>query len=563
MNSTIFFNRLKVSALLLTLLLSRSLVAANEKKVNAKVERAIVFLQGAQLFSDADFTINPGTSDLIFEGVSPFINAATLQAAGNGNFIIMDVRHNVKYPELLPYSDKPKPKNLKLIKAMEDSITEIGWQLDDLNERRSALTLEKNALLNNRIIKGETKRDSLAILKDALEYLRTRLANLNAEFSKIKRDEFRANQTKDRITLRLNELYEENRLLGEVNPEQKQGVVNQVIVTVSALAATTGNISINYFVSNAGWTPAYDIRATSSNSNLKLDLKANVYQNSGIDWKDALLTLSTGTPGQGNTKPELATNYLTYYLPRTYSYQAGSTAPAVRAEKYVLSDKTENAQADYEALTSANYTMTVENPIRVDYEVKLKYSIPSDSKNHMVLVQSNQLDANFIHTAVPKLDANAFLMAEISKWEDLNLIPGPARIYFDGAYVGETSLNTQEAGDTLQLNMGRDKTIIADRKKVKDKSKEKVFNNDKVVKFTYEITLRNTKSSAVKVKVEDQIPLSNIEEIKILLLESGQAVHNAEDGSLTWTINLKAKEVKKLTFSYEVTYPKNKYLAGL
>ncbi|MBL0047744.1 MAG: mucoidy inhibitor MuiA family protein [Bacteroidetes bacterium] len=538
--------------------------AATEKKVNAKIEKAIVFLQGAQLFSSADFNVGVGTSDLIFEGVSPFIEAQTLQAIGTGNIIILDVRHNIKYPEVIAVDEKIKPKNFRILKAMEDSIQEFSWTLEDMLDKRTALTTEKNTLLNNRLIKGETKRDSLALLKEALEYLRFRLNNINTELQKLKREEFKVTAAKLRTEERLAELNAENQRSGEQNPEQKKGAINQVIVTVSSLFAAAVNIDINYFVRNAGWTPSYDLRATSANTNLKLDHKASVYQNSGIDWNDAALTLSTGTPNQGNTKPELNTNYLNYYVARSYSYSGATAAPSMNTMSIKsTADAKYLDREEVQSKTTADYTVVVENPIRVDYEIKLKYSIPSDSKTHMVVVQSKEVPSSFVYSAIPKLDPNAFLVAKVTDWESMNLIPGAARIYFDGGYIGETSINPQEMEDTLQLNMGRDKSTLMERKKLKDKSKEKTFNNDRVLTYTYEITLRNTKSASIKLEIEDQIPVSQNEEINVALLESTHAELDEATGKLKWNINLKPKEVRKLSFTYEVKYPKNKQLAGL
>lgn len=564
MNSKKISNQSKMLLVCLVVFNSFIALAAAERKVNAKIEKAIVFLQGAQLFSSADFNVGVGTSDLIFEGVSPYIEAQTLQAIGSGNVVILDVRHNIKYPEVIAVNEKIKPKNFRLLKAVEDSIQEFSWTLEDILDKRAALTTEKNTLLNNRLIKGETKRDSLALLKDALEYLRQRLGNINTELQKLKREEFKVSVTKHRLEERLAELNEENQRSGEQNPEQKKGAVNQVIVTVSSLFAAAVNIDINYFVRNAGWTPSYDLRATSANTNLKLDHKASVYQNSGIDWNDATLTLSTGTPNQGNTKPELNTNYLNYYVARSYSYSGATAAPSMNTMSLKSTDDAKMFdREEVQSKTAADYTVVVENPIRVDYEIKLKYSIPSDSKTHTVMVQSKEVPSTFIYSAIPKLDPNAFLLAKVTDWENMKLIPGAARIYFDGAYIGETSINPQETDDTLQLNMGRDKSIVMERKKLKDKSKEKTFNNDRVLTYTYEITLRNTKSAGVNLEVEDQIPVSQIEEIKVALLESSHAQLDELTGKLKWTLSLKSKEVRKLSFSYEVKYPKNKQLAGL
>ncbi len=563
MNSKQFIPKAIIAFLFFGLTTFKFVSAVTEKKVTTKVEKAIVFLHGAQLFSTSSFSIPVGITDIVFEGVSPFIDAQTLQASSTGSIIIMDVRHNVKYPELSALKEKSKPQNLKVIKAIEDSIREADWMLEELSEKREALSIEKRTLLNNRLIKGETKRDTLSLLKDALEYMRIRLANINSEYSKLKREEYGVTIIKTRLVARLTDLNEQNQRNGEINPEQKKGVINQVIVTVSSLFASTSNIDINYFVSNAGWTPSYDLRANSINTNLKLDQKASVFQSSGVDWDETTLVLSTGSPTQGNTKPELSQINLTYSLPRSYNYQ-GTAAPSMRNMALKSTEDTKYLDKD-EALssTAADYTVMIENPIRVDYEIKLKYTIPSDSKAHTVLIQSKEMPSNFVYSAIPKLDPNAFLVAKITDWENLNLIPGAARMYFDGAYIGSSSINMNEADDTLLLNMGRDKSIVLERKKLKDKSKEKTFNNDKIVTYVYEISIRNVKSTSIQIELEDQIPISQNEEIKVVLLESSHAELLEQTGMLKWRLNLKPKEVKKLIFSFEVRYPKNKQLAGL
>jgi uncharacterized protein (TIGR02231 family) len=538
--------------------------ASGEKRINAKVKKAIVFLQGAQLFSEGNFSIPAGTSDLIFEGVSPFIDPNSLQSSGNSNTIILlETRHNILYPEITVVKEKVKPKNLNKIRAVEDSIRELDWILEEIADKRAAMNTEKNTLLNNRLIKGETKRDTLALLKDAIDYLRIRLNNINTELSKIKREEYKTQSNKERFEKFLADLHEENAKSGEINPSQKGGAINQVIITVSSLFAVEVKIEINYFVNNAGWTPSYDLRATSANNNLKLDHRANVYQNSGIEWTDANLTLSTGTPNQSNMKPELTVAYLNYYVARSYNYQ-GSTAPAMSSMALKsMQDVQTLDKAEETAAQPSSYTVVVENPIRVDYEIKLKYTIPSDSKTHLVIIQSKEIPSNFVYSAVPKMDQNAFLVAKITDWEELNLIPGSARVYYDGAYIGASELNPNEMDDTLKLNMGRDKSITIQRKKIRDKSKEMTFNNDRILTYTFEITMRNTKSSSIKMELEDQIPVSQNEEIKVTLIESTSAYLNETTGNLKWQFNLKPKEVKKIKIEYEVKYPKSKQLAGL
>jgi len=101
------------------------------------------------------------------------------------------------------------------------------------------------------------------------------------------------------------------------------------------------------------------------------------------------------------------------------------------------------------------------------------------------------------------------------------------------------------------------------RKKLKDKTKERIIIDEKTISITYEITVRNTKSFPVKMDVTDQIPLSQDPDIKIALINGDGSSLDAETGILVWDLSLKANESKKLKFTYEVRVPKNKNLAGL
>ncbi len=154
-------------------------------------------------------------------------------------------------------------------------------------------------------------------------------------------------------------------------------------------------------------------------------------------------------------------------------------------------------------------------------------------------------------------------MARLTDWEDLNLVAGTARIYFDGSYVGQTAINPGSTNDTLLLNLGRDKSIVVKRIKLKDKSKEKVLNENRMVTKTYEITVRNTKSIPIRLIVEDQMPISSDPSIKITYEEYGKASFNPDTGKLIWDFKLDPKESKKMNFTYEVKYPKDRLLANI
>jgi uncharacterized protein (TIGR02231 family) len=180
------------------------------------------------------------------------------------------------------------------------------------------------------------------------------------------------------------------------------------------------------------------------------------------------------------------------------------------------------------------------------------------------MVKQDDIAMSLQFAAVPKLSADAYLLAKVSGWEDLNLLPGAARVFFDNGYIGESFINPQSESDTLDFNLGNDKSLVVQRRKIKEKSKTKILENDKVEIRTYEILVRNTKNQSVWMNLEDQIPVvTGTQEIKVNLLESDGAVLDEVTGLLTWKLKIASKETKKVRFTYEVRYPKDKLISGL
>jgi len=550
------------------LLIALTINAKSANTFKAKVEKATVYLNGAQLFSSHDVVLAQGVNDIIFEGVSPLLQAPSLQASGKGSFTIMEVKFDAIYPEAAAVI-KPSTKKLKALQLVGDSIMEIQLQLDEITDKMAALQTEKNILLGNRLIKGETKRDTLNLFKDAMDYLRTRLNNLNAETYKLRREQ------NSRSQLMTDLLERQSNLNAIINQVENNGATTpqatyRIIVSVLAEQATAGSISVNYFVAQAGWTPEYDLRADNNTNKLQLTHKARITQNTGIDWNNALLTLATGTPMQSTIKPDLAPAYLSFYnayqkeqKKRTLEKNAPQTLSF--NESLCSTGNVKNLDIDdaKDATFSFDWTSVSDNILNTEYDVRLRYTIPADGKQHLVAIQTKDLKTNYNLSSVPKMDASAYLLAKITGWEDLNLIPGNSRIYFDGSYIGESYIDPNTTNDTLVLSMGHDKGIVINRKKLKDKTKEKVLLEEKTIIVTYEIMIKNTKSVAAELHIDDQIPLSSNPGIVVKLADSSKAKYNEETGKLEWDINLKPKESRKISFTYEVKIPKDKIIAGL
>lgn len=549
---------MKHIAVVLAFLLSTLAIAQKPQK--ATLDKATVYLQGAHLYYTESIQLTPGTHDFVFENISPQINEASMQASCKGA-VVMDVRHEIKYKEKAPVNRKYD----KEIALVLDSLDDINYEEKRINNHLKVLTTEKNMLLNNPTIKGQSTKDSLPLLGSAMAFVEDKLTALYEKELNWERAKAKVEKKKVLLNARYNLLIQLQR--GEVNENNdNEQPTHQVIVTVFSETTAAVSLNFNYFINNANWVPAYDLQATSATGKLQIRYFASVRQNSGLDWKNTSLTLSTSTPFENHIKPELNPWQLSFidYMKRNNA-PASISNSAIELKKETLSynwDMGEENTMDEKSI--ADYITMSENLLRVEYEIKLKYTINSDDKAHKVLINEMDAPMTLQFATVPKLSTDGFLMGRITGWEDMNIIPGNARINFDGTYVGEMFLDPSTTYDTLDINLGRDKGFSVTRKKIKEKHKDKFLENDKVETRSIEIVVRNTKNTDIEVKVEDQIPVAvGTNEIKVTLKDGDGAELDEATGQLTWHLKLNPKQSKKLVFTYEIRYPKDKPVAGL
>jgi uncharacterized protein (TIGR02231 family) len=558
-----------------------------EKTVKSTVQKATIFQQGALLTSNESIAVNAGMTNIVFENVSAQLQANSLQAAGKNDLIIMDVQYRLKYAEVVKTDVKPDDPRVIAwqgeLQNIQDSLEELVFVRKNIQNRNATLQNERSIVTNNRMMRGDFQKDSLFLFTQSIDFLRKRLMNLDAENLKLEKETAQEARLRNKFNVRIMNL---NTLIAGIgipvntNPTKP---VSQVIVTVMAERAMMAEISLSYFVAGAGWTASYDLKASKETQTIDLKHRATVYQNTGLDWKDVLLTLSTGNPSQENVKPALSPQFVGYYVPtpgRDYAERNKmSMGYGVYGNQQVVQNS--NAGMSVGEVTISkdapktligkvddgdgveDFTKVSQNMMRIEYEIKLKYTIESDNKPHNVVIQSKTMPAQYSYSVVPKLDLDVFLMARVTDWEDMNLIAGTARVYFDNSYIGESYINPHNTNDTLQLNLGRDKSIVVTRNKVKDKCKDKSFSDNHLLTRVYEINVRNSKSIPIRMVVEDQMPVTKEAEIKIEYLEDSGAKFNPETGKLLWDFNLKAKDNKRLVFSFEVKSPKTKPLAGI
>jgi uncharacterized protein (TIGR02231 family) len=205
-----------------------------------------------------------------------------------------------------------------------------------------------------------------------------------------------------------------------------------------------------------------------------------------------------------------------------------------------------------------DYITVSESALNITFGIDLPYDIASNGKEQTAVLKETDIAVNYKYYAVPKLDKDAYLLAEITNWQNLNLLPGDANIIFEGTYVGKSFIDPNTTTDTLNLTLGKDKRLAIKKEKLADFSSVKFLGSNKLQKITYDLTVKNNKKEAVNMLLKDQYPLSTNKEIEVALLESSDAMVNAETGVLTWKLSLAPGESRKIRFSYSVKYPKDK-----
>lgn len=310
--------------------------------------------------------------------------------------------------------------------------------------------------------------------------------------------------------------------------------------------------------------------------------KASLTQTTGIDWKKTKLTLSTGTPNFGISAPILTPWYLQLYVPGIYTdlqrraAQGNATRNIIQSYRddralsevvvedaagYYKQKKAEDKTIDPSTLQQ--YTTLNEGQLNTNFEIDLPYDIESDGQLHSVTIKDQEIACVLKNYAVPRIDKDAYLLAEVADWQNLDLLPGDANIIMDDTYVGKSVIDPNTTSDTLNLSLGRDKRIAIKRSLIKELSSLKTSGKESKQVFTYEILVKNNKLTDVNLLLKDQFPLSNIKEVIVTLEDGSEAMVNTETGVLTWKIDLKPGESKKVRFSYSVKYPKDKKIVNL
>ncbi len=191
------------------------------------------------------------------------------------------------------------------------------------------------------------------------------------------------------------------------------------------------------------------------------------------------------------------------------------------------------------------------------YHVDAPFSAESGTPTNAVRLIAHALPLDLRYTAAPKVEPVAYLEAMLTGWDALNLVSGTLRLHLDGRYIGKSLFNAQQESDTLLVPLGADDRIVLQRRPIKQETDRRPLRSRVDYALGYEISVRNTLLRAVTLRLEDQVPVSQRDEVKVdIVARSGDAKFNADTGSLVWQLSLKPATSELINVRYEVSAPK-------
>ena len=564
--------------LLSVLFICARMQAQDTARTDASVRSATVYFgYGAELTHDARIRVGTGTRIIVIDQLCFNIDPASLQVNLPDELSLLSQHFEMKNGTVT-VPDQPEQ-----VTKWQDSIVVLRKENGRLanNIQIEEETLGKTGLLIESYTGGTADRSLLsAELLKLVDYYTAKIEKSRISIYNL-RQQSEANDNKiGQLNKKINDV------LGHMVAKATKPS-GQLVLQVICNKAGEYPVAVSYYTRQAGWTPVYDVRVDSKSNKVKLVYKASLTQSTEIDWKKVKLTLSTGTPNFGVAAPILNAWYLQLYVPEIYKSLQGKVSglnvnqgfansiPSMDdkelSEVVVVGYGTEKKDLQIRGMSTQKvdpstldkFTTLNEGQLNTNFEIDLPYDIASDGQLHMVNIKETDIQCTLKNYAVPRLDKESYLLAEVADWQNLDLLPGEANIIMDNTYIGRSLIDPNSTSDTLNLSLGRDKRLAVKRTLVKELSSIKTSGSTSKRSFTYEIVVKNNKLTDVNMILKDQYPLSTIKEVEVKLDDSGEASVNEELGVLTWKLNLKPGESRKIRFSYSVKYPKDQKFVNL
>jgi uncharacterized protein (TIGR02231 family) len=533
-------NRLFIS-IILHITAGMMLCSGADKIIKAPISRVTVFPDRAQIFHETYADIPVGTTIFKLSGLSPYIDAQSIQVKGYGEFTIIAVNHQNNYLENL--------EELPEIKSIRNQIEALQLKIED---EKAAITVlkEKEAFLvaNRGVLVTKETSFSTDQLKSVMDLYTTNMDQVT--MTVLKKNRLIKDYEKQIAAL-------QKQISDRTGKQQLPS--GEISVSVSSAKPVAGRFSFSYVVSNAGWYPSYDIRVDDISLPVNILYKANVFQNTGTEWKDVKLSFSNASPWIAGDVPQLNPWFIDYYTPPLQEIVVRGAGSVRKSDATVIMEMDAKENAAIKKLEAVPLTVGKQiGETTVTFDVEIPYSIASDGKIQTIEIQRTASPADYKYITIPKLSPFAYLTGEITNWAEQSLQSGEATLYFENSYVGQSYLNVNQLSDSLLISLGTDNSILVKREKQKDFTSKRVLGSNKTEVYSFLTTIRNNKPGTIKITLYDQIPISSNSGITVEATELSGGKLNSGTGLIKWELDIKPQETRRIILTYSVKYPKER-----
>jgi uncharacterized protein (TIGR02231 family) len=534
--------------------------ADEQASADTPITGVTVFTDGARVTRAGLTAVQPGVRPVVVASLPESADPSSVRVAARGHELTL---LNVEVQRRV--GTEPGRASLALLRADVERCRDAVKELDDADEAERAglgflghLSAAAATSLARALSSGRAGYDELAGMAGHLSASTATALGRRREIAARKRG---AQQELDAAV---------ERLAGAEQPGEPV-VFTEVSVLLEAVTATEAEIELTYHVAGASWRPLYDLML--AGEQLKVSYLAEITQQTGEDWPEVTLVLSTTRQGLRQTLPELHPWYIGQPEPPRYETAAVLGSAAVPRPSGPPPDGTDGGVTRGRAVAFAavrpKARVLAAEPGRSEsgaglvYTVARPLAVPGDGGPHKTLVAQFDANAKLDYLAVPVLAPEAYLRATVTNG-GLLLLPGQARIFHGPQFVGETYLDSVAPGEEFEVQLGVDDQVKVERKLRRRTTSKAVLGSTRTIDIAYEITVENHRDRKATVSVHDHIPVSTDGDIKVKPREMTPAPDSADDlGELTWTLVLPPGESSAVRHRFTVEHPAQVTVTGL
>jgi uncharacterized protein (TIGR02231 family) len=543
-------NSFLTASLVVLTALAAGQARAADVDARSAVDAVTVYPDGASVTRILTVDLPAGDNTAVLNDFPLTLDPSSLRVEGEAGARLTIGAIDAKPPRAAPPVNLPELD--KRIEALKDERTNLQGAIDAATARRKFAERFADASPAGIGDKGEAR--PIAEWRAAFAAVGEEIASADAAI----RDAKRKQRELDREIARL-----------EQDRAQKPPNKLEVRIELAAAAATKATLRVTYAVRNARWVPLYDARldtgAKDRKPALELVRRAEITQATGEDWSNVALAVSTVRTARGGSAPDLGSLIVQYpQLPRPQASASGAAdsnrgvlraapAPASKVAELFAAERADEQQAIADV-----------SGFQVVFKIPGRVSLSASEGAKSLRVSTATIAPDLTVRAVPVKDPTAFLEASFKQAEDAPLLPGRVSIYRDGVFVGRGQMAAASKDETVRLGFGADDKIKIERTVLKrnEGSAGLIVTTSKTDERAFKTSVRNGHDFPIRIAIEDQLPVSENEEIQVEMLASTTppTASNLRErrGVLEWAFEAKAGEVRDINFAWRIRWPKDK-----